>query len=63
MNFPDDQLCDECDKPFTVMDWVDRHEENLGDDMFPEIKTFHQECCPSCVRIWGNAELYGDMGD
>ena len=66
MNFPDDQLCDECHKPFTLMDWIDRHEENLenlGDDMFPEIKIFHQEWCPSCFQFWGNLELSEDMGD
>ena len=39
MNYPvDDKVCDQCHKPFTLMDWVDRHEENMGDDMFPDMK-------------------------
>lgn len=62
MNYPvDDKVCDHCHKPFTLMDWVDRHEENMGDDMFPDMKVYHQECCPSCEDFWGNVQLTNNM--
>lgn len=53
----DNQLCDACHKPFTIMEWVDRHEEDMGDDLMPDIKVYHDNCCPSCDSFWNNVEL------
>ena len=44
------EKCHACKKGFTLMGWVDRHEDNEGSDERPDVKNYHQRCCPSCKK-------------
>jgi hypothetical protein len=46
--------CAVCSKEFDMMSWIDRHEENIGDDWFPTAINYHAECCPSCEQFDSN---------
>lgn len=65
MKYPvDSQVCDACHKPFTLMEWVDRHEEDMGNELSPDIKVYHDNCCPSCDRFWNNwVELTDEIAE
>lgn len=51
------EACGVCHNEFDLLSWVDRHEENLGDDTFPDMVYYHSECCPSCDMFWNNVIL------
>lgn len=50
--------CDVCHNEFTMWSWVNRHEENVGTDEWPDVRQFCEECCPSCA-ILDDALLIG----